>query len=276
MEMAEEVRRRYPALNLLPVSKIDPGNDLRDSLTAAWRVYQENRPYEPHRYLAGIRKIRTIINTNPDDILKEALTAAGRPPRVHVCHWDDEGDDSLGSEPASDLRDERPDIFYLMGHLSDLDTLVVTEDEYFQFLTANTRRRAQKKNPNRADDLADDLLRGALASSALLFLGFRLIDWDFRSLCRLLLDQKGSNNRKKVHIAVQIDPEDGTHRNAVRARDFIERLFRNLLRLPDESQVAVYWGSAEDFIEELDHQCKILQPTPSTPPTVPAAATSGT
>jgi DNA-directed RNA polymerase specialized sigma24 family protein len=276
MVMAEEVRRRYPALNLGPVSQIDPGNDLRESLTAAWRVYQATRPYEPHRYLAGMRKIKTIINTNPDDILKEALTAVGRPPRVQVCHWDDEGDDSAGGEPARDLADERPDVFHLMGHLSDLDTLVVSEDDYFRFLTANTRRRAQRKDPNRADDLADDLLRGALASSALLFLGFRVIDWDFRSLCRLLLDQKGSNNRNKVHIAVQIDPEDGTHRDAVRARDFIERLFRKLLRLPPDSQVAVYWGSAEDFIEELDQQWKRLQPPPSTPPTVPAAATGGT
>ena len=74
------MRRRYPALKLGPVSLIDPGNDLLESLTAAWREYQANRPYEPHRYLAGMRKIKTIISTNPDDLLEEALTAAGRLP----------------------------------------------------------------------------------------------------------------------------------------------------------------------------------------------------
>jgi hypothetical protein len=265
-EMAEGLRRRYPALHLEPVSRIDPGNDLRESLTAAWRVYQEGRPYEPHRYLAGMRKIRTIISTNPDYLLEEALTAAGRPPRVHMCRWDERGDEVPGGELARDLADDRPDVFHLMGQLSDLDTLVVTEDDYFRFLTANTRKQAQTKNPDRPDDLADDLLRGALASSALVFLGFRVADWDFRTLCRLLLDQKGGNNRRnRTHIAVQIDPEDGTHRDAVRARDFIERLFRGLLGLPAEGQVAVFWGSPEDFIEELDRQWKTLQPNPPKP-----------
>jgi hypothetical protein len=273
-EMAEAVRRRYPALQLAPVSKIDPGNDLRESLTAAWRLYQESRPYEPHRYLAGMPKIRTIINTNSDDILKEALIAAGRPPRVHLCRWDDEGDDSPGGETARELLEDRPNVFHLMGHLSDLDTLIVSEDDYFRFLIANTRRRAQTKDPNRADDLADDLLHGALASSALIFLGFRATDWDFRTLCRLLLEQKGSNNRRnRTHIAVQIDPEDGTHRDSVRARDFIERLFRGLLGLSAESQVAVYWGSPEDFIEELDRQWKQLQPSQPPPPVVATAGT---
>jgi hypothetical protein len=235
-EMAEAVRRRYPALRLEPVSQIDPGNDLRESLTAAWRLYQESRPYEPHRYLAGMRKIKTIISTNPDDLLEEALTAAGRAPRVHMCRWDDQGDDESGAEPARDLKDDRPEVFHMMGHLSDLDSVVITEDNYFRFLTANTRKQAQRKNPNRADDLADDLLRGALASSALVFLGFRVADWDFRTLCRLLVDQEGgSNRRNRTHIAVQVDPEDGTHRDAVRARDFIERLFRGLLGLPAQS-----------------------------------------
>jgi hypothetical protein len=262
-EMADVVRRRYRALKLGPVSQIDPGNDLRESLTAAWRLYQENRPFEPHRYLAGMRQIKTLISTNPDDILLEALTAAQRQPRVHLCRWDDqEGDDLPHHEVPRALADDRPNLFLLMGHLSDLDTLVVTEDDYFRFLTANTRKQSQTKNPDRPEDLADDLLRGALASSALVFLGFRVADWDFRALCRLLLDQKGSNNRRnRTHIAVQIDPEDGTHRDAVRARDFIERLFRGLLGVPSDSQVAVYWGGPEDFIEDLDREWRKLQAT---------------
>ena len=263
-EMADEVRRRFPGLEFGPVSMIDPGGDLLSRLTVAWRAYKESRPFEPHRYLAGMPKIKTIISTNPDDILKEALTAAGRPPRIHLCRWDDSADeDSPPRESAEELTSDRPNVFHMMGHLSDLDSMVITEDDYFRFLTANTRKQAQRKNPDRSDDLADDLLRGTLASSALVFLGFRVADWDFRTLCRLLLDQNGGNNRRnRTHIAVQIDPEDGTNRDAVRARDFIERLFRGLLGLSNENQVAVYWGGPEDFIEELDRQWKLLQSTP--------------
>jgi hypothetical protein len=270
-EMAEAVRERYPVLDLGPVSAIDPGNDLRERLTAAWRVYQEGRPYEPHRYLAGLRQIRTVITTNPDDLLKEALTAAGRAPRVHLCRWDGEaGDEAAAGDPAGPAGD-RPDVFQLMGHLSDLDSLVVTEDDYFRFLTAVARRPSQKKDPKkRNDDLADDRLRGALATSALLFLGFRMADWDFRTLCRVLLDQHGRQGRRdRTHIAVQIDPEDGTHGEAVEARAFIEKLFQELLGGPTSSQVVVYWGSAENFLEDLDRRWKQLQTGPA-----PSAATA--
>jgi hypothetical protein len=263
-EMAEAVRQRYPALGLGPVSRIDPGNDFRERLTAAWRVYQEGRPYEPHRYLAGMRQIKTIITTNPDDLLKEAMTAAGRAPRVRHCRWDGEADDSPAGDPPPDPVGDGPEIFQLMGHLSNLESLYVTEDDYFRFLTAVTRRQSQKKDPGRDDDMTDDRLRGALASSALLFLGFRIVDWDFRTLCRVLLDQKGANARRaRTHIAVQFDPEDGTHGDAVKARVFIEKLFQELLGGPTSSQVVVYWGSAENFLEDLDKQWTQLQPTPA-------------
>ena len=145
--------------------------------------------------------------------------------------------------------------------------MLVTEDDYFQFLTSVTRRQAQKKDVRRDDDLTDDLLRGTLASSALVFLGFRLTDWDFRALFRVLIDQSGGNNRSRfTHIAVQIDPEDGTHSEAVRARNFIEGLFRELVSSRQSGKIAVYWGGVEDFIQDLDRQWKALQPPAPTPP----------
>jgi hypothetical protein len=92
-----------------------------------------------------------------------------------------------------------------------------------------------------------------------LFLGFRVTDWDFRTLFRLLLDQKGGSGRKKwTHIAVQVDPEDGIHGDAVRAREYIGGLFQELLSGPTRNRVAVYWGSVEDFLEELDGEWKKL------------------
>lgn len=150
---------------------------------------------------------------------------------------------------------------------------MLTEDDYFQFLTSVTRRQAQKKDVRREDDLTDDLLRGTLASSALIFLGFRLTDWDFRSLFRVLIDQAGRNNRSRfTHIAVQIDPEDGTHSEAVRARNFIEGLFRELVSSRQSGKIAVYWGGVEDFIEDLDRQWQPKQPLAPTPRPQPAAA----
>lgn len=276
-EMAESVRRRWPELDLPPVDAGDPAADLRVKLVAAWQEYQRDRPHEPHRYLAGMRQIKTIITTNPDDLLEEALKAASRPPNVILCRWDGSADDvppetELFSGPLKPTED-RPYSYQLFGHLSDPDTLLVTEDDYFRFLTAVTRKQAQKKDVRRVDDLMDDLLRGTLASSALIFLGFRLTDWDFRTLFRLLMDQSGGNIRAKfTHIAVQIDPEDGTHNEAVRSRNFIEKLFRELVSSHRSGKIAVYWGGVEDFIRDLDRQWKALQPPAPTPPSRPVGS----
>ena len=151
--------------------------------------------------------------------------------------------------------------------------MLVTEDDYFGFLTAVTRRQGQKKDPHRYDDLTDALIRGTLASSALVFLGFRLTDWDFRALLRVLMDQGGGQGRDKfTHIAVQIDPEDGTHDEAVRARNFFAKLFSELVATKGSGKVAVYWGGIEDFLRELDRQWKALQPPAPTPPPQPAGA----
>jgi hypothetical protein len=256
--MAAAVAERHPGLALGPVSPLHPNKDLQQGLNAAWAAYQENRPHEPHRYLAGMKKIRTFITTNPDDLLKTALEEAGRPPQVHVCRWDgDPQDDQPPTNPSFDALADRPEVFQLMGHLDDPESLVLTEDDYFRFLTAVTRRESRKKDAHRDDDFIDDKLRKALASSALLFLGFRITDWDFRTLCRLLIDQKGGNKRRgRSHIAVQIDPEDGTHGNPRAAREFVEKLFEGLL---GHGQVAVYWGGIEDFLEDLDKQWQQMQ-----------------
>jgi hypothetical protein len=262
--------RRWPELDLPPSDPRALGRDLLKMLTKVWRQYQSDRPFEPHRYLARMRSIRTIITTNPDDLLLEALRDAGRTPRVIPCCWDG----SAGNETAAaaslggylEPTEDAPDVYRLFGHLSDLESIVVTEDDYFQFLTSVARRQVQKKDVRRDDDLTDDLLRGTLASSALVFLGFRLTDWDFRSLFRVLIDQGGRNNRSRyTHIAVQIDPEDGTHSEAVRARNFIERLFRELLSSRQSSKIAVYWGGVEDFIQDLDRQWQATQQPAPTP-----------
>ena len=254
-EMAETVGRRYSRAAAAHAAGPDPGAVLRDRLAVAWGEYRVGRPFEPHQYLAGMTTIKTLVTTNPDDLLERALAAAGRPAKVH--RWGGAADDA--PDPAG-LVGGGPQVFHLMGRLDDLDSVVLTEDDYFEFLTANARRATQTKNEALSGDMADILLQGALASSALVFLGFRITDWDFRTVCRLLADQTGKGGRRKrTHIAVQVDPEDGTHEDAIQARNYIAKLCNRWIAEPSQSQVAVYWGTAEDFLEELDREWKRLQ-----------------
>ena len=266
-EMAGTIGRRWPELNLPAATSDQPAAELGERLVTAWRAYKTSRPFEPHRYLAGLKQIKTYITTNPDNLLLEALAEAGRTPRATLCRWDSDGD--VSSQPAGPAGDasalvptsDAPAVYQLFGNLGDPDTVMLSEDDYFQFLTAVTRRQARKKDARRDDDLADDLLRGTLASSALVFLGFRLTDWDFRALLRVLLDQNGGNNRSRfTHIAVQVDPEDGTHDDAARARKYISGLFRELVATRQRGKIAVYWGGVEDFLKDLDRQWNALRP----------------
>ena len=56
-------------------------------------------------------------------------------------------------------------------------------------------------------------MRRALTESALMFLGFRLDERDFRVLYRSLMSSEvGTAARSIRHVAVQIDPEEGTGR----------------------------------------------------------------
>ena len=85
----------------------------------------------------------------------------------------------------------------------------------------------------------------ALSDSSLLFLGFRLDEWDFRVLFRGLMNLPGQERRKRYeHVLAQIDPEESTTLEPERARRYMEEYVVH-------DNVDVYWGTVEDFTREL-------------------------
>ena len=58
---------------------------------------------------------------------------------------------------------------------------MLREDEYFEFL----------RTTGRDPDAIPAVVRSAFADSALLFLGFRMEDWDFRVLFHSIMSQEG-------------------------------------------------------------------------------------
>ena len=61
---------------------------------------------------------------------------------------------------------------------------MLTEDDYFDYLIGSTRNA----------ELRPSVVKAALARSSLLFLGFRLEEWDFRVLFRSILAQGNRQN----------------------------------------------------------------------------------
>jgi hypothetical protein len=62
------------------------------------------------------------------------------------------------------------------------------------------------------------------------------------------MNQSGGSRRSRyAHVAVQINPEEGQIIEVDAARRFFEAYFHS-------SEIAIYWGSVEDFVRELASQ----------------------
>jgi hypothetical protein len=242
---------------------------LNKLVSDVWRIrYPEGSP-DPYAVLASL-PLPLYITTQPMNLLAEALRAAGRDPQVEPCRWKRlEDDDPWGEQAEFNTPDwafvieddsaryrmaadagwptsvfereplyrpttERPLVYHLFGHQARRRSMVITEDDYFDFLIGITKNK----------DLVPLKVRRSYADSSLMFLGFRLDEWDFRVLFRSIVNQEGDLRAKHPHVAVQIDPEEGSAADPDRARAYVETYFQ-------DSNITIYWGSTESFIKEL-------------------------
>lgn len=202
---------------------------------------------EPHAVLARM-PFKIFITTDPTSLLTDALNDEGRDPQVELCRWNEE---EIWPPSVFEDHDYKPTIqhplvFHLYGRVDLPSTMVITEDDYFDYLIGVTRDKA----------LMPAVVRRAFTDSALLFLGFRLDEWDFRILFRSIINQEGLwRNRRYPHVAVQIDPEEGRTIEPERARRYLRNYFSEMGRI----RVSIYWGSAEDFMRDLDARWRETQ-----------------
>jgi hypothetical protein len=240
LELQRELRRRFRAdLPDKPEGRVD--QLVRDLRTVGANLRRTN-PAEPHRILAAL-PFPLYISTNPDSLLADALTEAGRTPQVELCRWRDDVDwpPSVYADRTADYQAsaERPLVYHLFGRFQELDSLVLTEDNYFDYLIGVSRPGQDSPHP-------PEVLK-AQTTTALLFLGFRMEDWDFRVFFRSLRGREGrALNQRFSHVAVQIDPEENRLLDPERARKYLQQYVG--------SKVSIYWGSAHDFIRELQEQ----------------------
>lgn len=208
----------------------DVGKRLRDSKSS-----------EPHAVLASL-PLHIYLTATPDNLLTEALRAAGKDPQVAICPWKEDLvklPSVFSEKPAYEPTEDQPLVYHLFGRFKETprepDSLVLTEDDYFDYLIGLTKNI----------DLIPEEIQRVMADSALLFLGFQIDDWDFRVLFRSLMSLEGSTRlRLYANVAVQIDPEAGRLMNPKLARRYLEKYF-------DDAKISIYWGRPEDFILEL-------------------------
>ncbi len=184
---------------------------------------------QPLGVLAGL-PLPIYMTTNYDDLIVKALETHRKDPKRELCRWNkyvtgkvSVFDSAAGFEPTP----ATPIVFHLHGHDEVPESLVLTEDDYIDFLVNISRRQ----------DLLPARIQQAMTGASLLFVGYRLADLDFRVLFRGLVESLEGGLRR-FSVAVQLPPQDAQQQK------YWEYYFRRM-------EVKVYWGDAKNFATEL-------------------------
>lgn len=212
---------------------------------------------EPHRILSDL-DLPLYVTTNYDDFMFRAL--ARRLPQEQIrrvaCSWyligQRQGDKRLWKpntkEPSP--TNVRPLVFHLHGDMRDTDSVVLTEDDYLDFLVALTNE----------PDLLPASIADAFASSSLLFMGYSLEDINFKVMWRKVRGFLERNKRYR-HISVQIGPlpNETTAEMLARAeaqRKYIQEQLAN-------QKVRIFWGTCEHFAKRLRERLEAAKLAPA-------------
>jgi hypothetical protein len=234
--LTEALTTRMPE-GLRPEGRRETLTELIEAV--GWQELVAGDPNEAHRVLASLNQ-PLYITTNPDSFMVEALKAQGRKPEREICRWSEELDwlpSRFAEDDASDeVYEPSPDaplVYHLFGSDEQVNSLVLSEDDYMRFLVRVAAER----------DRIPNTIREALSSSVLMFVGYSLYDWEFRVLMHGLVASLTQRMQLK-HVAVQLEFEEAATADTMAVQTFLHQYFR-------DADINVFWGSSAQFIAEL-------------------------
>jgi hypothetical protein len=202
-----------------------------------------NEEDEPHGALADL-PLPIYMTTNYDNFMVKALEARGRTARQEICKWNKyvKDHESVFDDATFTPNYGNPVVFHFHGHLGISESLVLTEDDYLDFLV----------NISRDQLMLPARVQRALTGASLLFIGYRIADWNFRVLFRSLVGYL-ENSITRGHVSVQIFPlgDEASDDKKARAWDYLDKYFKKL-------QTRVYWGTSREFMTELRDRWKVF------------------
>jgi hypothetical protein len=194
---------------------------------------------DPLRLLARL-PLPIYVTTSQSDFLERALEAEGKKPRTQICFWSGEIS-SAAPEHRTDLdylpTVTNPLVYHLYGLEDYPQTMVVSEDDYLNFLIAMV------EDTNTLNPVVPLSLRRALGESHLLLLGYHLRDWDFRVMFRFLLKFRRDEFSPRGMV-IQLKKDDRHIENIEKSLDYLGRYF-------DRRKFDVEWNDSEKFIQKL-------------------------
>jgi len=192
------------------------------------------RSDEPHALLADLN-LPLYLTTNYDDLMLRALKSRRLEPTYAFPCWNQ----SLKEQAAQDALPvdtaRGPLVYHLFGHHAVPESMVLTEDEHFDFLTAVADPR-----------LLPPVVKKAIGGTSLLFIGYGVLDFGFRVLVRALLKSITAPN-KRLGVAVQLPPENLSDSQ----REQVEKYLEGFLNDAGTLRFRVFWGNTDEFTRNL-------------------------
>lgn len=200
-----------------------------------------NDPSNVYSVLARL-PFPVYITTNYHNFMEQALQENKPIPRdanVEFCRWNEALKDPQSIfETDYKPTPANPVVFHLYGHMNFEKSLVLTEDDYFDFLV----------NVSEVELRIPPRIQEALANTSLLFLGYRIFDWDFRVLFRIVT-KFIKTNPGRYNVGIQIEPAEKrtSPGQKLRIRNYLKQYF-------EKFDIQVYWMSCQEFAAGLSQR----------------------
>ncbi|MCP4423223.1 MAG: SIR2 family protein [Chloroflexi bacterium] len=199
------------------------------------------QPNQPHALLADLN-LPIYLTTNYDDYMFQALEHRRLSPERAICHWNaqlakryDPLLPNFTPAPATPL------VYHLHGHVQSPDTMVIREDDYFDFLINMVGSEENLPPP----------VREAMSATSLLFIGYNPTDWDFMTLLRGLVKATDSSLRR-ISVTAQFPlPQDAPKAAQTQAQTYLAKYIQEI-----DDEIHLYWGTTQDFLTELRQRIK--------------------
>ncbi len=229
---------------------------LDELLRAAGRARRKRDPTDGHAVLARLEQ-EVYLTTQASSLLTDALAEREHvEPAVEYFRWREDAQE-VGRDGAVAIQDEAgrpvvrwprdnhnpydvqgslsaPLVYHLFGHIRFPNSVVLTEDDYFDYMYAAGRKKA---------DEVPWQIQNRVMTTSLLLVGFGIDEWSFRVLFRFLQSLKPAPGSRLENVAVQLDPQERGLRSVEQYKAYLEKALG--------ADFSIYWGSAQEFLSEL-------------------------
>ncbi len=187
----------------------------------------EVKPGEVHNILAGW-PIEVVLTTNFDNLMERAFIKNDKDASKAI--YNRFGDqEQIKVEPKV----HAPLVYKLHGSLDDIDSMIITEDNYIDFLI--NLIEGNPKIPDKVKNIFD--------TCCILFIGYGLKDWNIRVLLRYF--------RKYDRRSFAVQRDQAAVLDASAAKEW-----ESMVLYWEDKKISVYNCDALEFLRELDRRYK--------------------